>query len=356
MKHGTTIIAATALLLLLPGITRPEGDDASPVSWPDRAASIRNSGVRGFGILYRIPGQWSGPVTSDTPAGNFPAWYVDFRPVSPAQISQFSSVDPSMCNYISFFIVRHGGELKVAMRTDAAFRGKGCITYEVMQEADEAGGYYKFADFQSGDSRASTVFRFGDDEFEMQVYTNKFNRLKTTALHSRWKARRATMEYAADAIRRFQYPRPIMVKNFSNAFGNAHESIFFEAGRDPYPSGNEPYVGSATFHITIDGKLKQSSTDELFVMLTTRPIFQGTRYIPDRLRYISKFIYLPAGTRRYTLTHLHPGSYYLYSYNDVNGDRLHRRGDYMSSRIDHRIIVLPGKNIDVHTNIDFVIP
>ncbi|MBN1532719.1 MAG: hypothetical protein JXA20_08660 [Spirochaetes bacterium] len=357
MKNLTAIIALAAVLLVIPITARSEWDMTSTALWPDRAAAIEKSGITGFGILYRFPGQWSGPVSSDTPAGNFPVWYVDFRPVSPAQISQYSSVDPTMCNYVSIFIVRHEGRLRVAMRTDAAFRGKGCITYEVMQEADEGKGYYKFSDFQSGDRRAYTVFRFhGDDQFEMQVYTNKFNKLKEPSLHSRWNARRALLESAAEAIRHFNYPRPVMVKDFTNAFGNAHESIFFEVGKDPYPCAQDPYVGSATFHITVGGTLKQSSTDELFLMLTTRPIFEGTRYFPERLKYISKFVYLPAVTRNYTLGHLHPGTYYLNSYNDVNRDRKHRRGDYLSSKIDRRITVPGGKRIDVDTLIDFVIP
>ncbi|MBN2439976.1 MAG: hypothetical protein JXJ04_01470, partial [Spirochaetales bacterium] len=88
--------------------------------------------VMGFGILRRLPGLWHGPVTSTTPAGNFPMWYVDFRPVSPGQVSQYSILDPDTINYISFFIVKHQGISKVALRTEGVFRNKGCVTYEVI--------------------------------------------------------------------------------------------------------------------------------------------------------------------------------------------------------------------------------
>ncbi|MBN1646546.1 MAG: hypothetical protein JW874_00815 [Spirochaetales bacterium] len=71
---------------------------------------------------------------------------------------------------------------------------------------------------------------------------------------------------------------------------------------------------------------------------------------------ISKFIYLPAGTAKFTMTHVHPGRYYLYSYDDLNGDRKHKQGDYMSSQLEHIITVPPDGSIDVNTTIDLVLP
>ena len=324
--------------------------------WKNRKYKTAQSKVKGFGILYRLPGQWNGPVTSDTPAGNFPKWYVDFRPVSSSQISQFSVVNPSMCNYLTFFVVKHNNRLKVAMRTDAVFRKKGCITYEVMTEVNEQKGYYKFSDFQSGVRRAYTVFRFKKNSIVMKVYTNKFNRQKYLTLHSTWKAKRYSFASSIPSIKRLSYPQPRVVKDFSRVFGNAHESIYFSRRKDPYRYSNEVGVGKITFNISIAKKFKVKNTDELFLMLTTKPIFKGYKYLPYRLNYISKFIYLPANTKRYVMTHVHPGVYYLYSYNDVDNDKLHKSGDYMSSKWVHKITVLPGQNRYVNTYIDFKIP
>lgn len=355
-KKYPSFIMSTAGIILVLFILHARGNKTIDSIWPNMNKDISNSQVQGFGILYRIPGLWNGPVTSDTPAGNFEKWYVDFRPVSASQISQFSTVDPSMCNFVTFFIVKYGDNLKVAMRTDAFFQNKGCITYEVLQEADEEKGYYKFTDFQSGEQRAYTIFQFIDDELEMRVYTNKFNKLKELTLHSQWNARRVTMDYAVDAIKDLKYPQPSMVKDFSTVFGNIHESIFFERDQDPYPSKDEPYVGSAEFHISIDKKLKTTPDDELFIMLTTKPILKKIKFLPERLEYLSKTIYLPVNTKKFTLTHIHPGTYYLYSYNDVNHDRKHTKGDYMSSKFVHKIIIKPEKTTKVKTHIDFVMP
>ena len=102
--------------------------------------------VLGFGILSRIPGLWNGPVTSTTPAGSFDKWYVDFRPVAPGQVSQYSTLDANTLNFISFFIVKHDNQLKVALRTEGVFMNKGCVTYEVIDSVNESEGFYRFSD------------------------------------------------------------------------------------------------------------------------------------------------------------------------------------------------------------------
>ena len=65
---------------------------------------------------------------------------------------------------------------------------------------------------------------------------------------------------------------------------------------------------------------------------------------------------MPANTKKISLKNIHPGKYYLYSYIDVNGDKKHKKGDYMSSDINNIIEVPVEGNIEVSTIIDFVIP
>lgn len=43
-----------------------------------------------------------------------------------------------------------------------------------------------------------------------------------------------------------------------------------------------------------------------------------------------------------TCFHNHTGCHYLYSYNDVNGDRRHLSGDYMSSDLNNVFTLSPG--------------
>jgi hypothetical protein len=315
-----------------------------------------SNNILGFGILNRLPGQWCGPVSSSTSAGSFDKWYVDFRPVSAGQVTQYSMLDSQTVNITSFLIVKFNGQLKVAMRTEGCFAQKCCVTYEVMDSVNEASGYYRFSDFQSGKKRAYTVFTFKEDQYVMEVYTNKFNKVDPLQLHSRFEAKLAGRKAAEEAISNFNYPQPVMIKDFTDVFKNMTESIYFDLSNDPYNSSSQPYVGNITVNITIDPTLKTKKTDELCILLTTEPLFTGIKYDPDNLKYLSKYVYLPVGTKTYTIKNVHPGKYYIYSYNDINNDKKHKSGDYMSSNVN-TVFTLPANGkITVNTKIDLIIP
>lgn len=313
--------------------------------------------VLGYGFLKRIPGLWNGPVSSKTPAGSFAKWYVDFRPVSSSQVSQYSTLDADTLNYISFFIVKHENRLKVAMRTEGVFQNKGCVTYEVIDKVNDKEGYYRFSDFQTGEKRAYTEFKFkNNDAFVMEVYTSKFNKVYPLQLHSRWTATRAESKSAAYAVSHFNFPQPVMTKDFSGVFRNMYESIYYTFENDPYPSQKQPYVGSVTVRIARDDKLRVKENSDLCLLLTTESLYVGMKYDADRLKYISRLAHLPGKTRSHVFKNVHPGTYYVYAFVDVNRDGRYLSGDYMSSDINHTIAVKEIKNVDVDVKIDFVIP
>jgi len=324
-------------------------------SYSQGIRGIDENRILGFSFFEKIIGQWEGPVNSSTPAGNFDVWYVDFRPVSASQVSQYSNMDANTVNYTSFFIVKHNEKLKIAMRTEGVFMNKGCVTYEVLDSVSEVNGYYRFSDFQSGEKRAYTEFIFKDDKLTMQTFTNKFNKEQKLSLHSVWEAKLASRKAADKAKEFFGCPKPIMVKDFTNAFKNMKESIFFTFENDPYPSDPQPYVGSVTVNIEIDNfELKEEH--ELFIVLSTESVFEGLKFKKENLKYFSKYAFIPAYTKSFTFTNVHPGKYYLYSYNDVNGDKKHKSGDYMSSDINNIIEVISNDKITAETIIDLKIP
>lgn len=317
---------------------------------------FENKDVLGYGILKRLPGLWNGPVFSATPAGNFDKWYVDFRPISAGQISQYSMLDSQTVNIISFFIVKYYDQIRVAMRTEGCFNKKCCVTYEVLDSVNEAKGYYRFSDFKSGIKRAYTEYTYTENQFVMNVYTNKFNKVSPLQLHSKFVAKLADRKAANDAISYFKYPQPGIIKDFTNVFVNMTESIFFNLDNDPYSSSSQPYVGNITVNISIDSSLKVKRNDELCILMTTEPLYIGIKYNPENLKYLAKYIYLPIGAKKYTIKNVHPGKYYLYSFNDLNNDKKHLKGDYMSSDLNNIVTVPANGNVTVDTKIDFIIP
>ena len=134
------------------------------------------------------------------------------------------------------------------------------------------------------------------------------------------------------------------------------ESIYFTFENDPYSSELQPHVGKVTVAISVDPGLRVEEGHELFLLLTTGSLFDGLVYDEDNMRYVSKYVFLPPGTKSYTFSNVHPGTYYLYAYNDIHGDRRHKSGDYIGSDINN-IFTLDAEgqaNVDAH--IDFVIP
>ena len=322
--------------------------------------------VLGYGFLKRIPGLWNGPVVSTTQAGNFDVWYVDFRPVSQGQVSEYSTYsfknfnngvpEDKTLNYISFFIVKHDNRLKVAMRTEASAFNQKCITYEIIDKVKESKGYYRFSDFQAGADRAYTEFTFKDDQLTMEVYTNKFNMVYPVQVHSVWIAKCGDRNAPLEAISYFNYPQPVMVEDFTDAFKNLYESIFYTDSDDPFYSATQPYVGNVTVNISIDSNLTVNNNCELCLLLTTESLFDGLIYKEENLKYISRYAYLPVDVKSFTFDYIHPGKYYLYSYCDINGDKKHLSGDYMSSNFNNTISLSANGNVVVDTTIDFVIP
>jgi len=339
-------------------------------SWHDKENSLIHNGnisqqsgiktdsakVLGYSFLTHIVGLWNGPVFSSTPSGSFDSWHVDFRPVSSGQVSQYTSLDTTSINYTSFFIVKHNNQLKVAMRTEGIAGNKGCVTYEVIDSVNEAKGYYRFSDFISGTKRAYTEFTFNKDKFLMEVYTNKFNKVNPLQLHARWEAQSGGREAASDAVAHFNFPQPVMVKDFSEVFKNMTESIYFTFEKDPYPSKPQPYVGTLTVSISIDKALKIKGSEETFLLLTTEPLFEGIKYKIENLKYKSKYVTIPVNKKSFTMTDIHPGKYYLYSFVDVDGDKKHLKGDYMSSNPLNTLFITPNGNTKADTRIDYVIP
>ena len=312
--------------------------------------------IIGFNFFNRLPGLWHGPVSSSTTAGNFDMWYSDFRPVSPGQVSQFSLLDTITSNTFSFFIVKFNDQLSIAMRTEGCHNDTCCVTYEVLDSAVESEGYYHFRDFVRGNKRACTEFKFTGDEMKVTTWTNKFNKSDTLVWHSTWTATLGSSNSASGAIAHFKYPQAIMTKDFTNAFSNMNESIFFNFANDPYSSTSQPYVGSITANISIAGNLPVTGTDQVFLVFTTNPLFNGIAYIADNLKYISRYVLLSANTKNYKIRSVHPGNYYVYALVDKNHDGTFQSGDYMSSNISNSFVVPEDQNVNIYANIDFIIP
>jgi hypothetical protein len=318
-------------------------------------SSKKFSKINGSGIMYRLPGIWRGPVMSTTSAGSFNHWYADLRPVSPWQISQFSNLDDKTINNFSVFVVKYKGEKRIALRTEGCFANSCCITYEILDSVNEATGYYRFSDFIGGPQRAFTEFQFTDDKMTMEVYTSKFNTEKEVKLHTKWDAILMDNEAAQTSISEFKYPKSKKFADFENAFAGMSESIFFSFENDPYKTKDQPSMGTASFTILIDEKLKVNEYDQILVLLCTKPLWDGQNYLKGNEKFFARAVYIKHDVRDFTLNNIHPGNYYVYYFIDRNSDYQYVSGDCMSTESKKMLCVEIGKTAEFEAKIDYEI-
>jgi len=111
---------AWLLILLLASAcdknTPEDGDTTDPIN--------DTTNVLGYGILNDFSGIWDGPVSSTTALGGYPEWIVDFRPVSPAQLSGKAELDTVNDIFMGFFIAKTKTQYVVAFRNGGGFAGQ----------------------------------------------------------------------------------------------------------------------------------------------------------------------------------------------------------------------------------------
>lgn len=317
--------------------------------------------VTGYNILSRLPGIWDGPVTSSTALGSYPEWIVDFRPVSGAQVSAKNELDSVNNILMGFFIVKHAGAYKMAFRNGGGFAGSQRIAYSVIDSVSETTNnyFYRFSDFKAGKNRVYTDVLFKDDSLIMHVYTNVYNTLSAPVTHMMWRAQLQDSTSAQPAITAFSFPQKQMVKDFSTTFDSRTEAIYYSATdllADPYNETAQPYLGQTTVNISFDGAHIPNPSKKVFLMITTQPLFSGMTYNPAQLKYRSRYVFLASTDNAFTFNYMHPGTYYLYTLYDANGDGTFSSGDWMSSNLTNTWTVGALGTSSVNTLIDFTIP
>lgn len=319
-----------------------------------------STNVKGYGILSHLPGIWNGPVTSSTMLGSYPEWIVDFRPVSAAQVSAKNELDSLNNILMSFFLVKHGGEYKMAFRNGGGFAGSNRIAYAVVDSVSEtsASSFYRFSDFKAGKNRVYTNVEFKADSLIIHVYTNKYNTLSSTVSHMMWRAKLQDVSSAANAISHFSFPQKQQVKDFSTTFDSKPEAIYYDSdlANDPYNAAAQPYLGKTTVNISYNATHTPNPSKKVFLMITTQPLFSGFTYLPANLKYRSRYVFLAANDTQFTFDYMHPGTYYIYSFYDTNGDMTFGSGDWTSSNLTNTFTLTDHGTQTVNTVIDFTIP
>lgn len=316
-----------------------------------------NTAVKGYNIFTKINGIWDGSLASGTSLPNFPSWVVDFRPISASQISAKNELDSLNDIFMSMFIVLHNNEYKVGFRNGGGFAGMQRISYMVVDSVSETStvSYYRFSDFVKGKKRAYTSFDFHDDSLIVKTYTNKNNTLDEPVMHFIWRSKLKDNTSFQAAATNFSFPKKTLVKNFSETFKDLLESIYYQTTGDPYPEGEQPYLGISNISYSFSPTITPNPNKNVLLVITTQPLFNGTTFLSQNIKYRSRYVSVPVSDPNFVFNYMHPGTYYLYAICDNDGNLAASSGDYMS--LGNTTFTLNSKEtISKNVLINFTIP
>ncbi|MBL1281285.1 MAG: hypothetical protein COA33_013485 [Fluviicola sp.] len=331
-------------------------DDPTP---PGIGPITGSSNVEGYNILAKLPGIWNGPVTSPTPLGSFAEWIVDFRPISPSQISAKNELDSINDIFMSFFIVKYDNAFKVAFRNGGGFAGSVRNSYMIIDSVSEGPteSFYRFSDPISGGNRVYTNVLFKLDSIIMTTYTNQFNTLSQPSIHMEWRANLRDQTSTQNALTAFNFPQKEMTRDFSNTFTGLTDAVFYSAASDPYPEAQQPYLGNSDVNISITNPAVIDPTRKVVIIVTTQPLFPGGVFNPANLDFRSRYVFVDAASpTSFNFNYMHPGSYYVNAIYDTNGDLNFATGDYMNVPFDVPMTLAGLGNTSANVTISFQIP
>lgn len=359
MRFDILILSMTLAIGLSSCNNDPDEQNPPDVSGCQLEEISESSNVSGYGILGQLPGIWNGPVTSPTPLGSFQEWIVDFRPISSAQVSAKNELDSLNDIFMSFFIIKHDCEYKMAFRNGGGFAGLTRNSYMIIDSVDEssAQSFYRFVDPVSGGNRVYTDVRFNQDSLIMVTYTNQYNTLSDPSIHMHWRAKLQDQTSTTAAILAFNYPQKELVRDFSTTFDNVQEAVFYNGEQDPYPESEQPYLGQSTLNVNISSPASPDPSKKVLIVLTTQPLFNGFVFQSQNLKYRSRYVFVGAqNPTGYTFNYMHPGTYYINVLYDEDGNLNFDSGDYTSSNFDTEITLNAEGTASASVAINFQIP
>lgn len=318
-----------------------------------------STNVKGFNILAKVPGIWNGSITSPTPLGNFPEYIVDFRPISASQVAAKNELDAINDIFMSFFIVKHNCEYKVAFRNGGGFAGQTRNSYQLIDSVSEGSteSFYRFSDPKAGKNRVHTNVTFKQDSLIIHVYTNKYNTLSTAQTHMIWRAKLQDQTTAQNAISLFNYPQKVLTRDFSTTFDGSTEAIYYSASLDPYPESQQPYLGNSTININVTNPAVVNTSKKILIIITTQPLFPGNIFSLNNMKFRTRYVFVDAKTNtNFNFNYMHPGTYYVNAIYDSNGDYNFSTGDYMNFPFDVPLTLTNQGSASANVTVNYPIP
>ena len=312
-----------------------------------------SSDIVGFNLLSEASGHWIG--TNETAYGFYNWFTFDFRPISASHVHSIYEGATAQNILTSFFIADFEGKQQVMARNGGWLGPQYRATYFVLDQANESGQtkYYRLVDAVGGVQRSYIELRFRNDSMYFDAYKDNSGSLDDPILHMSFAGKNINPNLDQPATDLFNFPQEISEVNLNNAFNtlvDPESALFLTEAQDPFPKSDHGHLSDFTIDFNRDVTIQN---EDLLFYLSTEPLVDasGNTNLGNINTKVVRTIDITSAEATYTATYVHPDSYYVTAFADLDGNYFPSSGDYSSESIPFVIAAETNTNTAVDINI-----
>lgn len=329
----------------------------------------------GTAFLEEMQGQWVGECT--VLGMNFEWFTFDYRAIDESHTFGIYE-GGSMGNlFTSFFIANYKGTRTLMARNGGVLNGIYRTSYFVLDKVDERASKttYRFVDAVGGSKTMYMELAFSDNDLRWKAYTSGLGSSNRPYIHFEFNATRGEQTEAQDIAQVLGYPKDVITWDFTAGLSESDMYVLpgesapksatymaHDATKDVYqlavdaldPMTIMDYPEVATLEINIENTTATANAKKQ-VYLSTEPLTTSTgMLLTEPFESVRHFPELAALDTSFTMTYLHPGTYYVTVIADLDEDMMPSTGD-LNSKSEMIIIESATNNTITVNNITYEI-
>lgn len=321
----------------------------------DSSEEVPDTAITGYGLLSNLSGHWVG--TNDTAYGVYDWFAFDFRPISSSHVHSIYEGGTNQNIISSVFVADFENKKQIMARNGGWLGSQYRATYFVLDMVDERSDskYYRLVDAVGKEQRAYMEFRFENDTLYFDAYKDNSGTLGDPIHHMGFKGTNYNPSYAQVATDLFSFPQEDSEVNLENGFDTLEDpdsALFLEENLDPFPKAMHGHISDLTIQFKRDIAI---ADQRLLLYLSKEPILYDNGVIDfDNLnRTVVRTIDIRNDEEFYKTTYLHPDTYYITAFSDLDNNQIPSAGDYTSLSKSH--IVSPESNLSTDLDVNIVL-
>ncbi len=326
----------------------------------------------GFRFLAKMQGHWVGALWL---MGQNYGWFAfDYRAIAPSHVHGIFEGGTMGNLFTSFFVTRFNGTRTIMARNGGILNGIYRTSYLVLDRVENVASEerYRFVDAYGGKRIMSIDVAFFGSSVRMESHTSRMG-IREPTLHMRFEGRRRPSELATEAAKAVGFPKNVVDRDFAKGlprpdWGPKHtvtsaSYMWQEKGKtlvelarlakDPYRIDQMPHVAKLHVKVKRDAATRGK---KLLILLSERALVDKRGMFKTENGYLQAdlantillFPEISGKQDEFTLTYLHPGTYYLTVVADVDGDSFPTPGDV--THPVRKVVVKPRSSESVVIN------